>query len=397
MKLEHLPSTSAQWVNCPASLALQTALGHKQESEYADEGTKAHSVAERYLWGNYDFAVGDTEEMHQCARLYNDFVNTIRAKSVPSMLMEMIEERLEIASVIGMSVEAQGTVDYAGVVTTPSGAVELHVVDFKYGKGVAVSPYENTQLICYAAAVLKHTAPYRPVSKVHLHIFQPRIFDTPLTWSIAHWPDFNNYVVKLCDASNKTGFGNEVIDVTAATPGTKQCKWCAVKYKCKGLISMVNELFKLYNLTAYKGDIGQLSENVVILEPSELAQLAEKLEVLALLKKAVDEQIGALIRSGAKVPGFGLGAEGVGHRKYTDDGKVTKLLSDAIDKGGAPLTVLKTVPLSPTELCKELKGFDILKEIEKLITRPVIPGKIQRVYNDPTLPDVPLVDLLPSK
>lgn len=396
MKLEHLPSTSVQWVNCPASLALQTALGSKQESEYAAEGTRAHSVAERYLRGNYDFAPGDTPEMHKCARLYNDFVDTIRAKSIPSMLMEMIEERVEIASTLGMDVEADGTVDYAAAVTTAAGAVELHVVDFKYGKGVAVSPYENTQLICYAAGVLKHTASYRPVTKVYLHIFQPRIYDSALTWGIAHWPDFNSYATKLQNAAKQTGFGNEVIEAIA-TPGTKQCKWCSVKYKCKGLISMVTELFKLYNLTSYKGDIGQLAENVITLEPSELAQLAEKLEVLALLKKAVDEQIGNLIRSGATVPGFGLGAEGLGHRKFTDEGKVTKILSDAVDRGDAPLTVLKTIPLPPTELCKELKGFDILKEVEKLITRPVIPGRIQRVYNDPTLPDVPLVDLLPGK
>ena len=48
------PSASSRWMNCPASIALEAKYPELPESEYAEEGTAAHSLAERCLRENLD-------------------------------------------------------------------------------------------------------------------------------------------------------------------------------------------------------------------------------------------------------------------------------------------------------------------------------------------------------
>ena len=52
---------------------------------------------------------------------------------------------------------------------------ELHVIDFKYGKGVPVSAVGNPQMRLYAYGAYRELNFMLDIKNVHMHIFQPRI------------------------------------------------------------------------------------------------------------------------------------------------------------------------------------------------------------------------------
>ena len=57
------PSAAARWINCPGSIRLSEKVPPPPSSDYADEGTLAHAVAETKLL---------RETRILTARIYND-------------------------------------------------------------------------------------------------------------------------------------------------------------------------------------------------------------------------------------------------------------------------------------------------------------------------------------
>lgn len=58
----------------------------------------------------------------------------------------------------------------------------LHIIDFKYGKGVPVSAEGNPQLSLYALGAYEAYKILYPIERIELHIVQPRISDEPSEW-----------------------------------------------------------------------------------------------------------------------------------------------------------------------------------------------------------------------
>ena len=65
------------------------------------------------------------------------------------------------------------------------GGDTLHVIDFKYGKGVSVSAEENLQMILYALGAYEACRILYPIETVKLSIVQPRI-DNISEWEWRH-------------------------------------------------------------------------------------------------------------------------------------------------------------------------------------------------------------------
>src|SRR5882672_9580016 len=49
------PSSAERWFNCPKSVSLSAALPPQKASQYAAEGTVAHTLAEQYVTGKIDY------------------------------------------------------------------------------------------------------------------------------------------------------------------------------------------------------------------------------------------------------------------------------------------------------------------------------------------------------
>ncbi len=184
-------SSAKKWIHCPPSARLEDSIP-EEESPYAKEGTLAHAIGELKLQRLFtDKNMTDrtyksrlkklqqdelyAPEMDGYTEEYADYVSGI-AFSFPGAPFVAVEKRLDYSP---WAPEGFGTGDcviiYGG---------DLHIIDFKYGKGVPVKAEGNYQLALYALGAYHEFGMFFPVERVHLHIVQPRIPNTS-SWSTA--------------------------------------------------------------------------------------------------------------------------------------------------------------------------------------------------------------------
>jgi len=238
-------SSSDRWINCPGSVQLIDKLNLPSESSvYAAEGTAAHFVcaycveknenpeallnlivdskAERFVGGEPDgetkFLV--TEEMVEAVEVY---VNLARSLIEPGDEHD-VEQKFDLSHLHpGMD----GTADL--VIYKPAKR-KLIVVDFKYGKGVAVEVKDNPQLLYYGLGAL-HRHGNRDVDEVELIVCQPRCPhpDGPVRrWSCDRM-DLFDWTGDLVEAAKRT------TDPDAPFAAGDWCRWCPAKPHCPKL------------------------------------------------------------------------------------------------------------------------------------------------------------------
>ena len=146
------PSSAHRWLNCPLAPRLEATLPEKP-SEYAREGTVAHSVCEitakkkfkkvkaaeynRVIKKLKTDAVWDDEMLHT-AETYVEHL-TERAMEFANEPYIAFEVKVDISDYVP---EAFGRCD-----CVMFGGDTLIITDYKHGKGVPVSPDENPQLM----------------------------------------------------------------------------------------------------------------------------------------------------------------------------------------------------------------------------------------------------------
>lgn len=96
----------------------------------------------------------------------------------------------------------------------------LHVVDFKYGKGVPVDAKDNPQLKLYALGALSEYGLLYQFKTIHIHIVQPRLkilgTDTFSRTALTEW---GNSVVKPKAKEAFDGPENFILEITADSAG----------------------------------------------------------------------------------------------------------------------------------------------------------------------------------
>ena len=183
-------SSSARWLACPPSAQLCAALPDTV-TDYAREGTCAHELAEykvQKLLGNpapnpvenLDFY--DTE-MEDCTNSYAQYIAEQLANLQEPIVL--VEQRLDFSRYVP---DGFGTGDCVIVADDV-----LTVIDFKYGKGVAVSADHNSQMMLYALGALELFDALYDIAEIRMVIFQPRIqnlseYIMPLS-DLLHWAE----------------------------------------------------------------------------------------------------------------------------------------------------------------------------------------------------------------
>lgn len=214
------PSSAARWINCPASVKLSESIPPRPSGPAAEEGTKAHAVAAALVLGEVipDYA---DDQMIRHGQAYAEYVHMIAAQYETSVLF--VEERVEV----GID-EVYGTADAIVVGIEPDGRISIHVIDYKYGRGVWVSPEGNEQLMCYGLGALDLVKDlFGDVAELVLTIVQPRTGDgEPKAWIISAddlmaWRDGVRPVAAEALAGSDT-FG----------PSEKACQWCPAAGVC---------------------------------------------------------------------------------------------------------------------------------------------------------------------
>lgn len=325
------PSSAERWMTCPGSVVLSQGMEEKS-SEYADEGTLAHAVAESLLEGQ-DFA-GQVlpEGMLGHVRVYADHVR------------ELVHEgtKLHVEVQVKVSDEVWGTAD--AIVWDPK-LETLYVRDLKYGAGVPVEARGNLQLKIYATAALL-TMRY-PAKLVNVGIVQPRIdhpdgcvrsVDYDSVDLLDFWADLQDAIrdVELAQQAPPDHFEDFII------PSEKGCRWCLAAPKCPKLKAKAQEMAK----KVFAPDLPY--------DPKELAEVLDFLPILEGWIKNTREFAYGEAEKGNAIPSYKLVAKQA-NRKWKPDAAADLecVLGDAI-WGERPMkTVTEVQKICPGKNDKE--------------------------------------------
>lgn len=221
------PSSASMWLACAASVT-KTKDVTRPSSRFAREGTAAHAVAEMTLKGDIFLPDKVTVEGDEyivspgMCRALNSYVGHVQNLMAVPKAVVYLEKRVMVPQTFNL---VWGTLDcgaFAGG--------EFHVVDLKFGRGVAVDP-EGPQLRFYALG-LAHLFSfldkrYRHM-KVNLTICQPRVGDNPLRSHVTTLGDLMDWrEAVVWPALRKISTGD-----TTETAGA-HCRWCVRKAECK--------------------------------------------------------------------------------------------------------------------------------------------------------------------
>ena len=297
-------SSASRWMHCPPSARLTEGMEGKP-SPYAAEGTRAHAVCERCLrdalthWPQGEKAAlasgrdGDgplPDEMVHAANAYVDFIHELWAgfETEPTVC---IEQQVDLS---GWVPEGFGTCDCLLI-----GGGVLHIVDFKYGTGVPVSPVENPQLLYYALGGYDLFRATDEIETVRLSIVQPRIQAEPETWELPReqlltWAD-DVLHPRAVQAWNGEGLRH---------PGS-WCRWCKLYPAC----TTWRDKYELDGFEAV--------QDPAALTDEELGGWMKKLEGVAQYAKDLEAYAQQRLLDGHSVPGWKL-VEGRSVRKWTD-------------------------------------------------------------------------------
>lgn len=331
------PSSAYTWILCPASIAAQT--GQPDESsEYADEGTAAHTIMAFCLLEGGDahdhlgqvVKVGEREfevdeEMAGFVQLYVDRVREREAalKLAGATVQMYVEQRLSIEHITGER-GAKGTSDTILIATWPDGRAEQEVWDLKYGRGVEVSAEWNSQGLMYAAAAYEEHIEFVEFQRVHIVIHQPRVNPDPNEWEITpaqllQWIDTvakpaAKYATEIADRMQPPALDEY-------NPGEKQCRFCKAKAVCPALARHVEQ-----TIGVDFEDLTQLDQTAAMLTTDDLGLIYPSLPLIEQWGKAVLARIEHELFSGHAVPGVKLVQGRRGARQWSSGEDAEKLL-----------------------------------------------------------------------
>ena len=350
-------SGSHRWLACTPSAQLETKFP-PSTSVYAAEGTEAHSLAE--LFASYALELIDirtferryekakrgkyfSQEMADCCEAYASFVRE-RYQNLKAEYGEaypMLEARIKFDAWVP---DGFGTAD---CLLLADGHME--VIDFKYGKGVRVNAYENTQMRMYTLGAYQTFGLIYDVQDIRMTIFQPRLSngvssDAILLEELLEWGEI--YVkprAKLATA----GQGD-------FAPSAETCKFCRAKAVCK---ARAEENLKLFD---------DAPETFLLTDQEAGELLAKAADIKAWLSD-LENYVSERLFTGEKVPGWKL-VEGRSVRKYADEAAVVNALKVAgVDEA---LIYKPRELITLTQLEKDFGKKKIGEILDGLIVKP---------------------------
>lgn len=353
-------SGAKKWLNCPGSIQLEEEFEDKS-SEFAQEGTTAHALAEaklklatkkinRVRYAAMVDKLETTEDMDEYTDGYRDFVlerYNEALRIIPDAKL-LIEQRLDFSKWVPGGF---GTGDAVIV-----GDRMLEIIDLKYGQGVKVSAENNPQLRLYALGAFDEYDYLYGIEIVRTTVYQPRI-DNVSTENLTAdellaWGDI--VVGRAKKASDNT--------VTNCVAGT-HCDdgFCKARAVCRAYAEKRQEMAKFDFMPPAK------------LTPEEIADIIDEADRLQKWAKLVsDYALDQAVNHGVAIPGFKL-VEGRSNRKYTDEFKVGELL---ISKGYTENDIYT----------KKLKGItDMEKLLGKKSFGDVLGELVVKPQGSPTL------------
>ena len=301
-------SSSHRWLHCPPSARLCEEYDDKG-SNFAAEGTDVHALCEYKLRTALGMEAKDpTEdlswydaEMEESATGYVAFVMELveEAKKTCSDPVILIEQRLDYSRYVA---EGFGTGD---CVIIADGT--LHIVDFKYGRGILVEAEDNPQMMLYALGALELLDSLYDFDRISMTIFQPRR-DNVSTWEIGK-DDLLRWAKMTLMPTAQLAY-----DGKGEFHAGDHCLFCKAKANCRKRAE--------YNLELARYDFQKPEQ----LEETEIAAILDRVDQLVAWAEDIKEYALAEALRGVKYDGYKV-VEGRSVRKYTDEAAVAEAVA----------------------------------------------------------------------
>jgi hypothetical protein len=350
------PSKLQRIVDCPGSFQLTQSM-ESQQSVYAAEGTLLHLAVEVYLKKNKldlsrlnegipaDIVNPSLDREQQnavidCLVYLRDILRTIEGP-----YEVLIEQRVYLKGYSEWLYECDGTCDII-IVSTDT----IRVIDWKFGKGIAVYAKDNDQLYAYSAGAYAEYQSQQ-IDTIETHVVQPRL---------------DNYDVYILTPDDlHTWLNMRVIPgVTRAyskhppfNPGQKQCRWCSASTRCRARHNFA---------TQTAADIfgaHQKLPNEISLE--DVAAILERAPVLESYIKDLRVYAQRKLEQGIPVPGWKM-VRGRSIRTWFDPELAEEYLGDVLDFED----IYSQKLISPAQAEKLNRELRVNEQFQNLVYKP---------------------------
>ena len=356
------PSAAARWLECTAAPALEA--GYPDETSiYAEEGTLAHSFAEaaaKYSTGQakvgrYKSTLAKLKrqelfspEMIEHAEAYASNVAELlhaAQKKTPDAFCD-VEVKLDLTEWIP---DGFGTADCVIIADDT-----ITVIDYKYGKGVAVEARKNPQMMIYAlGALTKYSALY-DIELVNMEIIQPRL------GGMNGWTITADELIAWAENTLKPAAEEAASGAGKFCPSEQACRFCKARGECRARADQIVRVFD------------EAPELTNTLTNDEIGNLLEKAKDMEAWLKDLKDTAFKKLSDGEQVFGWKL-VEGRSVRKITNESRVAGRLMEY----GVPDEVI-----FPRKLCS-------ITTIEKLLGKKdaaeILDGCIEKPKGSPAL------------
>lgn len=348
-----------RWLICTRSARLEEQFPD-QGSSFAAEGSLAHELAElklrQYFTTELTKRTCTTRhnkikknelyqpEMETNTDTYLEYVKEL-AMAYPATPFVAIENKIDFSAYVP---EGFGTADCIVI-----GGDKMHVIDFKYGKGVPVSAEENPQMMLYALGALNRYAMLYAVNTITLSIVQPRI-DNMSSWDIT--PDrLYSWAAEYVQPRAKLAYAGEG-DFAAG----EHCRFCKARAQCSE--RAVHDFCEIEQ--KYNPDI-----TPALLSDSDLGDLLRRAEPFKRWLEDVQNYALSAVLDGKSIPGW-KAVEGISRRKFDDvDAAFADLTAAGIQETllyeRKPLTLAAVEKLLGKQQFNELCGAHVIKPVGK--------------------------------
>lgn len=347
------PSSADRWIHCPASVAL-TAHMPETSSPYAEEGTRAHELAEKALrhwmqgdadlWSQDD--IEDTEETRELYQGIYPYLQTVMETYTAAQEMHR-DATLMLEQVVTLErwlPECWGTADAVIVA-----GKEAWILDLKYGAGVPVSAQGNAQLMTYAAGVYDLLNEIYEIETLHLVICQPRMGHTDEDILTAE--ELQQWISEVLVPAGLTA-----LDGTGSYHAGSWCRWCRASGQCK-----------------HQAETYRALRTDGVLTDTEIGKVLEEAQEIRRWVAALEDQVMQRLQAGEEIPGWQV-VPGKGTRTYTD----REAVREALDRAGyTPEQYSKPQELLPITQLEKVLGKEAFEE--------TVGGLIEKVEGKPTL------------
>ncbi len=338
-------SSAHRWLACAPSARLEEQFPDS-ESDHAKEGTLAHEICE--------LKVSQKFIKKQSAATFKKKLKKLQENELYQKEMDgYTEEYLDYISSIVHSfdqtpyVAVEKQVDYSHVAPEGFGTCDciiigggtMHIVDFKYGKGVHVSAGGNPQLKLYAAGALKAYGMLYPIKRAVMHIVQPRIDNNSRVELLVE--DLELWIKQIRPWAERAYKGEGEYK-----PSEETCRFCRARNTCRARadknLELAEKEFKMPPLLS-NDEVGEMLKKA-----KDIKQWVTDLEEWALKE----------ILKGGTVLGW-KAVEGRSTRAFADQEKAFEILKESgIDE--ALLYERKALTLTGVEKLIGKKEFNEL-------------------------------------